>query len=131
MRLRLCTPKVLTGLRLMVAPAQIASAVSRGLAKSQVSVAVRPEQSARVGDNQIMLKIRLATGRTASVWAGRVCSEPSGEMFVVRQSGSDQIPPGTVMNKNAQNGVPSFVGGPAEKRCGACSGNRALGSRAR
>ena len=77
------------------------SAVAFGVDSSaRLVVQVRPEAALLpVGDSAVRLKIRLAPGTQATLWASDSCEAPLPNGFVVSRSGAYLIPLSAIENK--------------------------------
>lgn len=71
-------------------------AQSRTAAASLV-VQVRPEELLQVQDGSVVLKVRLARGTTARLWAAKSCTSPPLESQVIIASGNYTIPLNTLI----------------------------------
>jgi len=61
-------------------------------ATSSLALQVRPEELLQEQNGSVALKIRLARGTTAGLWAGNSCASPSPQSHVITMSGIYSIP---------------------------------------
>jgi hypothetical protein len=61
-------------------------------ATTSLVLQVRPEELLQEQNGSVVLKIRLARGTTARLWAANACTSPSQETHVITQSGIYSIP---------------------------------------
>lgn len=62
------------------------------VANSSLELRVSPEALLQVKDGSVALKIRLAPGTTASIWAANSCTAPAPQSQVITASGTYTIP---------------------------------------
>ena len=81
------------------------SAVAFGVDSSaRLVLQVRPEAALLpVGDNAVRLKIRLAPGAQATLWASDSCEAPLPNGFVVSRAGAYLIPLSAIENTGSRN----------------------------
>ena len=65
-------------------------------AAASLTVQVRPEEMLQVQNGSVALKVRLASGATARLWAANSCTSPSPESQVIITSGIYTIPLNTL-----------------------------------
>jgi hypothetical protein len=61
-------------------------------ATASLELQVRPEELLQDQDGSVVLKIRLARGTTARLWAANSCTSPSPQSHVITMSGTYSIP---------------------------------------
>jgi hypothetical protein len=66
------------------------------MATSSLVLQVRPEELLQVQNDSVVLKIRLARGTMAQLWAAESCTSPSPESQVIIASGKYTIPLNTL-----------------------------------
>lgn len=64
----------------------------RRTATTSLELRVRPEELLRVQNDSLVLKIRLAPGTIASIWAANSCTSPAPQSRVISASGTYTLP---------------------------------------
>ncbi len=76
---------------------------------SSLTLQVHPEELLQAQSGSVLLKIRLARGTTARLWAANTCTSPSPQSHVITMSGVYSIPFSSLAAVSGESGRPMML----------------------